>query len=251
MAAYGYSQQERQRRRQDWERAAKQCPHCNAPINQQYKEYENDEARRHCGADKCRAAAYRAAKADRLYKAREEATASITCYAAGLPAEQAAAFKTMRMVLMNELKPDLQNGHVQALAVLNVIESQRCKHDRIQALKDNADAEKRRAAKAEEYAQELEALYKRRIEELQEEIRAYQTLEHAIHHIATEQLRKQPDPPAQQATPEPEGEDPDRAHTLLVLRQLGMKPISSMSRAELEARADGREFTEEEDLDEE
>jgi hypothetical protein len=227
---YTYSsyEQERKRRRAEWEAAPKECPYClkwqiHTPINQHFSEYGNSKPRYHCGSDRCRAAAYRQRKAERLQAAREDADARINRYAAQLPQEQAAAVRAMRDVLMRCKQPDYQHGHEQALAIIEVIERQRCKHDRIQTLIDNAALEKRRAVKAEEHWKELKAIYERRIEELEAEIKVYQTLERAIHHIADDQQLKQPDQ-ERPTTPAAEPEDPDRARVLATLAHIGIRP---------------------------
>jgi hypothetical protein len=119
---------------------------------------------------------------------------------------------------------DTENGHNIALDVVKVIESKRCKHDRIAILLDNASAAKRRAEKAEAYNEELKAIYERRIEELQAELHVYQLLESAVHNIAKRQLEQQPDPQERPAL-EPEA-DPDQAHTLAVLAQAGISPYT-------------------------
>ncbi len=214
-------QREEQRREQERASAPKQCPHCQDPINLNLGHWE--KVRYHCGSDRCRAAAYRHRKANRLQAAREAAKGRINDYAAGLPAEQAVAVRAMRDVLMSDEPPSYSHGHEQALAIIAVIDDRRCKHDRIQILIDNAEAEKQRTAKAQEHFKELEAAYKRRIDELEAEITIYQTLENAIHGIASEQLRKQPEQPAQ---PQPwqEEEDPDRPRVLAALAQIGVKP---------------------------
>jgi len=216
-------QREEQRREQERASAPKQCPHCQAPINLNLGHWE--KVRYHCGSDRCRAAAYRHRKANRLQAAREAANARINDYAAGLPAEQAMAVRAMRDVLMSDEPPSYSHGHEQALAIIAVIDDRRCKHDRIQILIDNAEAEKRRAAKVQEHYQELEAAYKRRIDELEAEITVYQMLENAIHGIASEQLRKQPDPLVQPQPWQAE-EDPDRPRVLAALAQMGAKPYA-------------------------
>jgi hypothetical protein len=190
---------ERKRRREEWERAPKECPYCRqrhktTPINQHYSEYSNAQPRYHCGDTACRSAAYRQRKADRLQAAREDAEEQIKRYAAQLPPEQAAAVRTMRDVLMCHVQADYKHGHEQALAIIQTIEARACKHDRIAVLLDNASAAKRRADKAEAYNEELKEIYERRIAELQSELHVYQLLENAVHNIATRQLEKQLDP---------------------------------------------------------
>jgi hypothetical protein len=221
---YGYTEAERQRRISDWQHAAKACPHCSAPINQQkFGPSGNDEPRCHCGATACRSAAYRQRKADRLSAARQEADAHINRYIAQLPADQAAAVRAMRDVLMSYEQADYQQGHEQALAIIKVIEAQRCKHDRISVLLDNASTAKRRADEAERYNRELQAIYQHRIAELQSELSVYQLLEGAVHNIATRQLAQQPDPQERPAQQEPE--DEDRRAVRATLASIGVKPV--------------------------
>ncbi len=76
-----------------------------------------------------------------------------------------------------------------------------------------------------------------RIKELEEEIRLFNALEATIHGIAARQLQQQPDPPlamgADTQQPEvAERVDPDRARTLVVLAQAGIKPYSSQEQEE-------------------
>jgi hypothetical protein len=91
------------------------------------------------------------------------------------------------------MQMDKEHGHIQAKKIVEAIESKRCKHDKVAVLEENAAAARRRADKTEEYNRQLEALYKQRIQELEEEVRMYQSLESAIHGIAQRQLEKQPD----------------------------------------------------------
>ncbi len=91
------------------------------------------------------------------------------------------------------MQMDKERGHIQAKKIVEAIESKRCKHDKIRVLEENAQAAKRRADKAEEHSQQLEMLYKQRIQELEAEVLVFQLLENAIHGIAQRQLEKQPD----------------------------------------------------------
>ncbi len=218
-------EEERKQRRIAWDQAPKQCPHCDELINQHFSEYGNDKPHTHCGATACRSAAYRQRKANRLDTDRQDADARINSYAAQLPDEQAAAVRAMRDVLMGNVQADRQHGHEQALAIIEVIEDQRCKHDRISVLLDNASAAKRRADEAQHYNRELQAIYQHRITELQSELSVYQLLEGAVHNIAQRQLAKQPDLP-EQAAQEPEPEDADRAAVLATLARIGIKPTA-------------------------
>src|SRR5689334_11313452 len=128
--AYGYLQAERQRRREDWQRAPKKCPHCGSPINQEFREYDNDEPHRHCGADKCRAAAYRLRKAERKRQERSAARTRILQYCnEHLGRDQRQAVMDMTDMLMH---CSYDEGHqIAEQVVQQVLEVQRCKHDRI------------------------------------------------------------------------------------------------------------------------
>ena len=64
----------------------------------------------------------------------------------------------------------------------------RCKHDKIALIEEHVAIANRRADKAEEHNEQLEQLYKRRIQELEAEIQSYQSIENAIHSIASRQL---------------------------------------------------------------
>ncbi len=137
MSTYHYSgyEQERQRRKAEWEAAPKACPHCDAPINQQFSAYGTDKPRKHCGSDKCRKAASRAGIAERKRREREKATSRIDEYAAQLPADQHKAVVEAKHVVM---QADYDQGHTIMRQVIEVIEAQRCKHDRIAQLEENA-----------------------------------------------------------------------------------------------------------------
>src|SRR5260370_23460655 len=147
---------------------------------------------------------------------------------------------------------DYDHGHELEALVVKVMESKRCKHDRIAVLTDNASAAKRRADKAEEYNSELKVVYERRIEELQAELQVYQLLENAVHNIATRQLQQQPDPVGKpiSSTPvaEQEPEDEDRRHTLETLARIGVKPYTGQSQNEDDT--EGYEGDEEDDPEE-
>lgn len=231
MHHYGYNSydQERKRRRAEWEQALKECPHCHTPINQHFSEYGSDKPRHHCGSDRCRKAASRANLAERKRQQRSQTRANILHWCdTWLDAEQHRCMMEMTDLLMGY---DYQHGHELAAQVVKVIDEKRCQHDRIHTLLDNASAAKRRADKAEEYNQQLERLYKERIYELEAEIHVYQLLENVVHNIATRQLEKQPD---QEPNTVREPEDEDRTRVLATLKQAGIRPIE-------EALADGRE----------
>lgn len=217
---YSGYEQERKRRRAEWEQAPKECPHCHTPINQRFLEYGSDKPRHHCGADKCRQAVSRANIAKRKQQERDEARARVLAYCDDhLDRDQRHAVMSMCDMLM---RYSHEEGHQVALQVIGVLEDLRCKHDRIQVLVDNAAAFKRRAEKAEEYTQELEQVKNMRIEELEAELHVFQLVENAIHNIAQRQLEKQPEPQKQQPAPEPE--DEDRRAVLATLARAGIKP---------------------------
>jgi hypothetical protein len=178
------------------ENAPQECPYCHKPINRNLNRW--DKVRQHCGSDKCRKAASRVTVAERKRKERSETHARILAYCEQrLDAEQGQAVKKMTETLMQW---SVEEGHHIAEKVVNVIEQQRCKHDRISVLLDNASAAKRRAEKAEEHNRELQVLYQRRIEELEAELHGYQILEGMIVRIAEHQQSIQPDPQPQQET---------------------------------------------------
>ena len=86
-----------------------------------------------------------------------------------------------------------EHGYELAGEIIDILDSVRCKHDKITLIEDHAAAARRRAEKAEEFNHQLEAVYKQRIAELGAEVQMYQGLENAIHGIAERQLEKQPE----------------------------------------------------------
>jgi uncharacterized protein YqgV (UPF0045/DUF77 family) len=174
------------------EEIPKQCPYCGKPINQDVG-YWSSRIRKNCGSTACRKKASRKTIRERKKEEREDISQRIEQYAAQLPLDQRTAIVKAMNVLM---EADYDEGHNIMWHVVRVIEAQRCKHDKIQILIDNAAAAKRRAEKAEEHNRQLEALLQGRIVELEAELHVYQLLENTIHGIATRQLEKQPEPPA-------------------------------------------------------
>lgn len=122
------------------------------------------------------------------------------------------------------------------------------------------DAERRAAwRKVERYTVVFEQRAERaeeRVKELEQELEALRQL---LPGALREEIEKQPRyvnvidsaPVSRVLTiapaPDESEVDPDRAHTLAVLAQMGVKPLNQMSRAELEARANGEAFEEDEE----
>lgn len=213
---------ERERRAEERKNAPQQCPHCSTPINQHLSEW--DRIRYHCGADKCRKAASRANQAERKRQERTATRARILQWCeTWLDAEQRRAVMEMCDLLMSY---DYQNGHKIALQVTKVIDDRRCKHDRIAQLEQNAALWQRRA-------QASERQLKERIAELEAELEIFTTLHNTIHGIATDQLRKQPDPQERQPSAQ-EPEDEDRRAVLATLAQAGIKPYTGQEEDDTE-----------------
>ena len=158
-----------------------QCPICHTPINQNLNSWER--VKTSCGSDRCRQAISRENKRKR--QAEEEAATRqrVRQYCDTLQSENGDAI--VRIMA--------EHGYELAGEIIDILDSVRCKHDKIRTLEENAVAARRRADKAEEYNRQMEALYKQRIKELEEEIRMYQSLENAVHGIAERQLEKQPE----------------------------------------------------------
>jgi hypothetical protein len=167
-----------------------ECPRCGKPINQN-RRYSSDRVQTSCGEDGCRQYVYRINKAKRIDKERQDALTAIRQYCAvHLTPTLTEAILHATDVLM---QMDRERGHLQARQIIEAIEWKRCKHDKIFLLEENAVAARRRADKAEEHNRHLEALYKQRIQELEEEVRIYQSLESVIHGIGLRQLEQQPE----------------------------------------------------------
>jgi hypothetical protein len=127
-----------------------------------------------CGRDACRKYLSRKNLAERKRAEREAARNRVCQYCAErLAPEQGASILTVMNTLM---ATDQEHGHEQAEQIIQVIEAVRCKHDKIGVLIENARAARERADRAERYNEQLEALYKQRIQELQGEVQVYQSL---------------------------------------------------------------------------
>lgn len=239
--SYERYEQERQRQAEERKNAPTQCPHCGTEINQDLSAY-GSRVRYHCGSQACRKAASRANIAERKRQERQAARALVLHYCEQqLDHEQKRAVMEMTDLLMNY---DYSHGHDLAQAVVQVIEAKRCKHDRIAVLIESASAAKLQAREAVFYNQELEALYKHRIKELESELSMYQLLQKSIDDIAAQQLERQPEPQEQrQPDAEPE-EDPDRARVLATLKVAGIQPYTG---GQEEPEDDDTEFGEYED----
>jgi len=157
------------------------CSVCGTPINQNLNRWER--AKTSCGSDRCRKAISRANQEKRRLEEAEATRQRVRQYGETLQAENRDAI----------LRIMAENGHELVAEIIDILDSVRCKHDKIRTLEENAVAARRRADKAEEYNRQMEALYKQRIKELEEEIRMYQSLENAVHGIAESQLEKQPE----------------------------------------------------------
>ena len=168
-----------------------ECPNptCRAPINQNRRQW--DRVQTTCGRDACRKYVSRRNIAERKQVERDAARDRVRQYCTEqLSPEQGTVILATTRVLM---ATDQEHGHEQAEQIIQVIEAVRCKHDKIGILIENTRAAKERADKAERYSQDLERLYRQRIQELEGEVQVYQLLESAIHGIAARQLEKQPE----------------------------------------------------------
>jgi len=158
-----------------------QCPICHTLINQNLNSWER--AKTSCGSDRCRQAISRENKRKR--QAEEEAATRqrVRQYCDTLQSENGDAI--VRIMA--------EHGYELAGEIIDILDSVRCKHDKITQIEEYAAVAKRRAEKAEEFNHQLEAVYKQRIAELEAEREMYQSLENAIHGIAGRQLEKQPE----------------------------------------------------------
>lgn len=157
------------------------CPVCDAPINQNLREWERPKTS--CGSDRCRKAISR--ENQRKREAQEEAQTRqrVGQYCETLQPENRDAI----------LRIMAEHGHELAAEIIDILDSVRCKHDKIALLEEHAAVANRRADKATEHNEQLEQLYKRRIQELEAEAQLYQSLENALHGIASRQLERQPE----------------------------------------------------------
>ena len=189
---YSPSEQDRKKRLALWEQAPKQCPYCETPINTDMPAYGNDKPRQHCGGEKCRKAASRANIAQRKEQARTDARARVLRYCEQhVDQEQKQAIMEMCDALMEY---SYDEAHQIAERVVMVVETKRCKHDRISVLEQNAAIWKRKGEESERQLNE-------RIAELEAELALFNNLEATIHGIATRQLHLQPDPEKQTTIP--------------------------------------------------
>ncbi len=162
-----------------------ECPNrsCRAPINQNRRQW--DRVQTTCGRDACRKYLSRKNLAERKQAEREAARNRVRHYCAErLAPEQGASILAVMNTLM---ATDQEHGHEQAEQIIQVIETVRCQHDKIGVLIENTRAARERADRAERYNEQLEALYKQRIQELQGEVQVYQSLESAVYGIAQRQ----------------------------------------------------------------
>jgi hypothetical protein len=155
------------------------CPGCGAPINQNLNRWER--ARTSCGSDRCRKAISRENQRKREAQEKAETRQRVRQYCETLTPENRAAI----------LRIMAEHGHELAAEIIDILDSVRCKHDKIALIEEHAAAAHRRADKAAEHNEQLEQLYKRRIQELEAEVQVYQSLENAIHGIASRQLERQ------------------------------------------------------------
>jgi len=139
------------------------CPVCGTPINQNLSRWERPKTS--CGSDRCRKAISRENQRKRQEQEEAATRQRVRQYCEALQAEN----RDTIMCIMAE------HGHELAAEIIDILDSVRCKHDKIRTLEENAVAARRRADKAEEYNRQLEVLYKQRIQELEEEIRIYQS----------------------------------------------------------------------------
>src|SRR6266487_6777886 len=149
-----------------------ECPICHTPINQNLRNW--DRPKTSCGSDRCRQAISRENKRKRQAEEEAATRARVRQYCGTLQPENRDAI----------LRIMAEHGYELVTEIIDILDSVRCKHDKIRTLEENAVAARRRAEKAEEYNRQMEALYKQRIKELEEEIRMYQSLENAVHGIA-------------------------------------------------------------------
>ena len=158
-----------------------ECPICHTPINQNLRSW--DRPKTSCGSDRCRQAISRENKRKRQAEEEAATRARVRQYCDTLQPENGDAI----------LRIMAEHGYELAGEIIDILDSVRCKHDKITQIEDYAAAAKRRAEKAEEFNRQLETVYKQRIAELEAEVQLYQSLENAIHGVAGRQLEKQPE----------------------------------------------------------
>jgi len=158
-----------------------ECPICHTPINQNLRSW--DRPKTSCGSDRCRQAISRENKRKRQAEEEAATRARVRQYCDTLQPENGDAI----------LRIMAEHGYELAGEIIDILDSVRCKHDKIALIEEYAAAAKRRAEKAEEFNRQLETVYKQRIAELVAEVQLYQSLENAIHGVAGRQLEKQPE----------------------------------------------------------
>ncbi len=156
-----------------------ECPICHTPINQNLRNW--DRPKTSCGSDRCRQAISRENKRKRQAEEEAATRARVRQYCGTLQPENGDAI----------LRIMAEHGYELAGEIIDILDSVRCKHDKIMQIEEYAAAAKRRAEKAEEFNRQLETVYKQRIAELEAEVLLYQSLESAIHGIVQRQLEKQ------------------------------------------------------------
>jgi hypothetical protein len=164
--------------------APQNCPYCGTPIN---RNSWNTTTQKHCGAPACRQKEYRHNLRNKVETARAATQARVSTYQARLKPEQWTVLQQTCNVLMAD------DAHKQVEDLLNLLDDQRCKHQKISTLTSYAELLLRRAQRAEEQAKKQAALDRQRIEELEQEILLYQHIERHIHGLGEQQLAIQPD----------------------------------------------------------
>ena len=157
------------------------CPVCGTPINQNLRAWER--AKTSCGSDRCRKAISRENQRKREAQEEAETRQRVRQYCETLQPENRDAI----------LRILAEHGYRLAAEIIDILDSVRCKHDKIALIEEHAALANRRADKAEEHNEQLEQLYRRRIQELEAELKLYQSLENAVHGIAARQLERQPE----------------------------------------------------------
>ena len=157
------------------------CPVCGTPINQNLRAWER--AKTSCGSDRCRKAISRENQRKREAQEEAETRQRVRQYCETLQPENRDAI----------LRILAEHGYRLAAEIIDILDSVRCKHDKIALIEEHAALANRRADKAEDHHEQLEHLSRRRIQELEAELKLYQSLENAVHGIAARQLERQPE----------------------------------------------------------
>src|SRR5436309_15584613 len=149
-----------------------ECPICHTPINQNLRSW--DRPKTSCGSDRCRQAISRENKRKRQAEEEAATRARVRQYCGTLQPENGDAI----------LRIMAEHGYKLAGEIIDILDSVRCKHDKIAQIEDYAAAAKRRAEKAEEFKRQLEEVYKQRIAVVEAEVQTYQSILTAIYVIA-------------------------------------------------------------------